>query len=147
MSESQVETPISTLDDYKRVLGEAEISELRTLAERLRGRSVQMVNSTAVGGGVAEILNRMVPLMQELEVTTRWDVITGGEDFVAITKAFHNALHGDGFRMPDDSFKTFLAYNKQNQARLDFDSDFTLIHDPQPVALIDARHNHDGHWI
>jgi trehalose synthase len=147
MSESQVETPISTLDDYKRVLGEAEIAELRTLAERLRGRSVQMVNSTAVGGGVAEILNRMIPLMQELEVTTRWDVITGGEDFFAITKAFHNALHGDGFRMPDDSFKTFVAYNKQNQARLNFDSDFTLIHDPQPVALIDARHNHDGHWI
>jgi trehalose synthase len=147
MSESQVETPISTLDDYKRVLGEAEIAELRTLAERLRGRSVQMVNSTAVGGGVAEILNRMIPLMQELEVTTRWDVITGGEDFFAITKAFHNALHGDGFRMADDSFKTFVAYNKQNQARLNFDSDFTLIHDPQPVALIDARHNHDGHWI
>ncbi len=147
MSESQVETPISTLDDYKRVLGEAEIAELRILAERLRGRSVQMVNSTAVGGGVAEILNRMIPLMQELEVTTRWDVITGGEDFFAITKAFHNALHGDGFRMPDDSFKTFVAYNKQNQARLNFDSDFTLIHDPQPVALIDARHNHDGHWI
>jgi trehalose synthase len=147
MSESQVATPVSTLDDYKRVLGDAEITELRILAERLRGRSVQMVNSTAVGGGVAEILNRMIPLMQELDVTTRWDVITGGEDFFAITKAFHNALHGDGFRMSDDSFKTFLAYNKQNQARLNFDCDFTLIHDPQPVALIDARHNHDGHWI
>ncbi len=147
MSESQVAAPVSTLDDYKRVLGDAEITELRILAERLRGHSVQMVNSTAVGGGVAEILNRMIPLMQELDVTTRWDVITGGEDFFAITKAFHNALHGDGFRMSDDSFKTFLAYNLQNQARLNFDCDFTLIHDPQPIALINARHNHDGHWI
>ena len=147
MSTTHAEAHVSTLDDYERVLGAAEIAELRTLAARLRGRSVQMINSTAVGGGVAEILNRMIPLMQELEVVTRWDVITGGEDFFAITKAFHNALHGEGFRMTDDSFKTFLAYTEQNRARLRFDADFTVIHDPQPVALIDARKNHDGHWI
>jgi len=146
MSQVQTETRVSTLDDYNRVLGEAEIAELRTLAGRLRGRSVQMINSTAVGGGVAEILSRMIPLMQELEVDARWDVITGGEDFFAITKAFHNALHGEGFRMPDDCFKTFLAVTDQNRARLRFDSDFTLIHDPQPVALIEARPN-GGHWI
>jgi len=147
MSITHAEAHVSTLDDYESVLGAAEIAELRTLAARLRGRSVQMINSTAVGGGVAEILNRMIPLMQELEVATRWDVITGGEDFFAITKAFHNALHGEGFRMTDDSFKTFLAYTEQNRARLRFDADFTVIHDPQPVALIDARKNHDGHWI
>jgi hypothetical protein len=85
---------VSTLDDYIPILGKAEISELRTLASRLGKRSVQMVNSTAVGGGVAEMLNRIVPLMQELEISVRWDVITGGEDFFAVTKAFHNALHG-----------------------------------------------------
>ncbi|MBZ5695610.1 MAG: glycosyltransferase [Acidobacteriia bacterium] len=147
MSTAPSETRVSTLDDYNRVLGEAEIAELRTLAARLRGRSVQMINSTAVGGGVAEILNRMIPLMQELEVPTRWDVITGGEDFFAITKAFHNALHGEGFRMSDESFNTFLAYTEQNRARLQFDADFTVIHDPQPVALIDARPNGSGHWI
>jgi trehalose synthase len=128
-------------------VGGAEIAELRTLATRLHGRSVQMVNSTAVGGGVAEILNRMVPLMQELGLAVRWDVITGGEDFFAITKAFHNALHGESFQMPDESFKTFLAYNEQNRARLHFDTDFTMIHDPQPAALIDARSGHGGHWI
>ena len=53
-----------------------------------------MVNSTAVGGGVAEMLNRLVPLLSELEVPTHWDVITGGNDFFEVTKAFHNALHG-----------------------------------------------------
>ena len=63
MSTTHAETHVSTLDDYERVLGAAEIAELRTLAGRLRGRSVQMINSTAVGGGVAEILNRMIPLM------------------------------------------------------------------------------------
>jgi trehalose synthase len=147
MSQTHVAALTNTLDDYDSIIGSAEIAELRTLAARLRGRSVQMVNSTAVGGGVAEILNRMVPLMQELEIGVRWDVITGGEEFFAITKAFHNALHGDGYRLPDESFKTFLANAEQNRARLHFDSDFTMIHDPQPVALIDARPKDRGHWI
>ena len=79
----------------------------------LEGRSALMVNSTSVGGGVAEILNRMVPLMQELQLDVRWDVITGGDDFFAITKAFHNALHGGRFDLPDESFATFLAYTSR----------------------------------
>lgn len=146
MSQTQAQVRMIRLDDYQAVIGGAEMAELRTLAERLRGRSVQMVNSTAVGGGVAEILNRMVPLMQELGISVRWDVITGGEEFFAVTKAFHNALHGESYRLSDDSFATFLANTEQNRSRLSFDCDFTMIHDPQPAALIDARPNRDGHW-
>ncbi|HKV04892.1 MAG TPA: glycosyltransferase [Candidatus Acidoferrales bacterium] len=146
MSQTQTAPRVNSLDDYDHVVGSAEIAELRTLASRLQGRSVQMVNSTAVGGGVAEILVRMVPLMQELDLDVRWDVITGSEDFFAVTKAFHNALHGESFRLSDDSFKIFLAYSEENRARLHFDSDFTMIHDPQPVVMIDARSDHGGHW-
>jgi trehalose synthase len=146
MTQTQLETRLNTLDDYGSVIGTAEVAELRTLAQRLRGRTVQMVNSTAVGGGVAEILNRMVPLMNELEIGVRWDVITGGEDFFAVTKAFHNALHGESYRLSDDSFKTFLANAEQNRSRMHFDCDFTMIHDPQPVVLIDARPGGGGHW-
>ena len=149
MSQTQVqtETHVNTLDDYSRVLGAAEIAEMRALAGRLRGKTVQMVNSTSVGGGVAEMLNRVVPLIQELELNIRWDVITGGDAFFAVTKAFHNALHGGFYDMPDESFQTFLAYTEQNRARMRFDCDFTIIHDPQPAALIDARTNHNGHWV
>jgi trehalose synthase len=146
MTQTQTEARVNNLDDYDPIIGSAEVAELRTLAARLRGRSVQMVNSTAVGGGVAEILNRMVPLMQELEIGVRWDVIMGSEEFFAITKAFHNALHGESYRLPDESFKTFLANAEQNRARLHFDSDFTMIHDPQPVTLVDARPSKGGHW-
>jgi trehalose synthase len=135
------------LGDYISVLGAGEIDEMRVLAQRLRHRSVQMVNSTAVGGGVAEMLSRIVPIMEELELAIRWDVITGGDDFFAITKAFHNALHGASYDLPDDSFATFLRYNQQNQSRLKFDAEFTVIHDPQPAALIDARPAGHGHWI
>lgn len=135
------------LDDYIPVLGEPALKELRALASRLAGRTVQMVNSTSVGGGVAEILNRLVPILQELGLAIRWDVITGGDEFFEITKAFHNALHGGPYEKPPESFDIFLANNEQNLARLHMESEFTVIHDPQPVALIKARRNHSGHWI
>jgi len=147
MTEVHVEPRANKIDDYAGLLGSAEIAELRALASRLEGRTVQMVNSTSVGGGVAEMLNRIVPLMEELNLSIRWDVITGGDDFFAITKAFHNALHGGRYDLPDESFKTFLAYSEQNRARLRFDSDFIVIHDPQPAALIESRANHRGHWV
>jgi trehalose synthase len=147
MTQAQTEARMNKLDDYALLLGSGEIAELRALAARLEGRSVQMVNSTSVGGGVAEMLIRIVPLMGELNVAIRWDVITGGDDFFSITKAFHNALHGGRFDMPDEGFQTFLAYSEQNRARLKFDADFTVIHDPQPAALIDSRPDHGGHWV
>jgi trehalose synthase len=144
---AQMAAPTNKLDDYAGLLGSGEIAELRVLAERLGSRTIQMVNSTAVGGGVAEMLNRIVPLMEDLNLAIRWDVITGGEDFFAVTKAFHNALHGEHFDLPDESFKTFLSYTEQNRERLQFDADFTVIHDPQPVALIDPHRSRERQWI
>lgn len=147
MSTAPAPPRMSQLEDYAPVVGAGEVAELRALAARLRGRTVQMVNSTSVGGGVAEILNRILPLMEELELAVRWDVITGGDDFFEITKAFHNALHGGTYDLPAKSFKVFLAYTERNRARMHFDSEFTVIHDPQPAALIQARRDHGGHWI
>jgi len=136
-----------TLNDYVPLLGAPEIDDLRWLAERLRGRSVEMVNSTAMGGGVAEILNRVIPLMQELGLNVRWEVMTGGNDFFAITKAFHNALHGGSYDARPENLATFLANNEANQSHLNLDAEFVVIHDPQPVALINARRDHSAHWI
>jgi trehalose synthase len=147
MTDTITAPPLVRLDDYVQLLGREEIEDLRALAKRLSGRTVQMVNSTAVGGGVAEILNRMVPLIQELGVSIRWDVITGGNDFFEITKAFHNALHGGAYEERPHDFDTFLAYAEMNRQRLQFDSEFTVIHDPQPLPLIDARPPQRNHWI
>ncbi|PYV30166.1 MAG: glycosyl transferase family 1 [Acidobacteria bacterium] len=135
------------LDDYAPILGLPEIHELRSLAERLKGRSVQMVNSTAVGGGVAEILNRLIPILSELGLAIRWEVMTGGNDFFEVTKAFHNALHGGAYEARPQNFEIFQRYTEQNRARLTLDSEFVVIHDPQPAGLIDARANHSGHWF
>ncbi len=135
------------LDDYTPVVGDGEIAELRALAAPLVGRSVKMVNSTAMGGGVAEILNRLVPLMHELGLAVSWDVITGGNDFFEVTKGFHNALHGRPYQPGAHDFEIFLAVNEQNRARMHLDSEFMVIHDPQPAALINARGDKTGHWV
>ncbi len=147
MSESPAAPHMIHLDDYAPVVGEGEIAGLRALAGPLHGRSMQMVNSTAMGGGVAEILNRLVPLVKELGLNIRWDVITGGNDFFEITKAFHNALHGGPYPANPRDFEIFLAVNEQNRAQMRLDSEFMVIHDPQPAALINARGDRSGHWI
>lgn len=135
------------LDDYAAVVGAGEIEELRALARPLQGRRVEMVNSTAVGGGVAEMLNRLVPLAEDLGLPFSWDVITGGEDFFQVTKAFHNALHGAPYHPQPRDFDIFREYQQRNLHRLPLDAEFVIIHDPQPVGLIEDRTNGKNHWV
>ena len=137
-----------TLSDYEHIVGKAEVHGLRALGDNIAGKKVTMVNSTAVGGGVAEILNRLVPLLNELSVQTQWRVITGGEDFFEITKGFHNALHGEAFDLRPGMLETFLEYNERNRKDMIFDDDIVVIHDPQPAALIKAREEGSrARWI
>ncbi|HEX8835331.1 MAG TPA: hypothetical protein VF748_00215, partial [Candidatus Acidoferrum sp.] len=135
------------LENYAEVVGAGEIDELRALAKPLRGRSIEMVNSTAVGGGVAEILNRLVPLAEELDLGIRWEVMKGAEEFFDVTKSFHNALHGAPYHPQAKDFEIFLSYNERNRASLPLDAEFVVIHDPQPAALINARPPGLNHWI
>ena len=146
MTPVQVATRVP-LDDYSGVVGPGEIDEMRALAKPLSGRTVQMVNSTAVGGGVAEMLNRLVPLAEELGLHIRWEVMTGGDDFFEVTKAFHNALHGEPYHPEPAHFEIFRAYNEQNVKRIPLDTEFVIIHDPQPAGLIQARQQKAGRWI
>ena len=146
MTPVQVATRVP-LDDYSGVVGAGEIDEMRALANPLSGRTVQMVNSTAVGGGVAEMLNRLVPLAEELGLNIRWEVMTGGDDFFEVTKAFHNALHGEAYHPEPAHFEIFRAYNEQNVKRIPLDAEFVIIHDLQPAGLIQARQHKTGRWI
>src|SRR5216684_2997462 len=139
--------PTPRLDDYKVIVGAADIDELKFLAKELTGRTLKMVNSTAVGGGVAEMLNQLVPLLNELEVKTHWDVITGGNDFFEVTKAFHNALQGSEYHLTQQARDVFLMHNELNRQRIEFREDVVVIHDPQPAALIRARDQSPRRWI
>jgi trehalose synthase len=139
--------PPPRMENYAPIIGMPELDEIRFLARHLQGKTVKMVNSTAVGGGVAEILNRLVPLMNELEVPTKWDVITGGNDFYEVTKGFHNALHGGEFNLTDQIKDIFNSYNEQNRQRMEFVEDLFVIHDPQPAGLIRSKADTRGRWI
>jgi trehalose synthase len=127
------------LNDYIPIVGEDTIDELRLIAAKLKGKKIQHINSTRVGGGVAEMLNRIVPLMQELGVDVEWDVIDGNADFFNVTKKFHNALHGSPEIITDKDFDVYLEtareYNKSTRIK----GDIVFVHDPQPIALIQNK--------
>ncbi|MEP9411965.1 MAG: glycosyltransferase [Candidatus Brocadia sp.] len=136
------------ITEYESIVGPNTIEELRLLAGKLQGKLIQNINSTAVGGGVAEILNRMVPLLRELGVDARWDFIKGGEDFFNVTKKFHNALHGKPEEITPQMFEIFMETSQRNIDEVKIYGDVVFIHDPQPVALIKKKASIPGSkWI
>ncbi len=135
-----------SIESYREVAPRGAVDFLLQLAERARGRRFVHVNSTRVGGGVAEILRRLVPLMSEVGVKAEWEVIKGDPDFFAVTKAFHNALQGHDQVFTDALLQHYLEINRSNAARLDLSGDLVLIHDPQPAALVERRPT-EGRWV
>lgn len=135
------------LKDYEPIVGPQVIEELRFVAEKTKGLHVQNINSTAVGGGVAEILNWMVPLLQELGVNARWDVIKGGEKFFKVTKKFHNALHGKNENIQPDDFTVFLETGETNNRTMDLAGDVVFVHDPQPITLVNQKEQKKAKWL
>lgn len=136
---------MAKINEYIPIVGQSVVDDLKLLAEKLKGKAIQHVNSTAVGGGVAEILNRMVPLLNELGVNTRWDVIKGGEQFYEVTKKFHNVLHGREDVVTQRDFDIFMETSRKNIEEMEIQGDIVFIHDPQPIALI--RKKKDNKWI
>lgn len=137
---------MSNINAYIPIVGQSVIEDLKLIADKLKGKTIQHINSTAVGGGVAEILNRMVPLLNELGVNTRWDVIKGGEQFYEITKKFHNALHGRPAELRDEDFRHFLEVGEKNIRETDTGCDIVFVHDPQPITLIKKRSGNKWIW-
>ena len=137
----------SRLQDYEPIVGRSCLEELRILSEALAGKIIQNINSTFVGGGVAEILEHMVPLLNELGVDARWNVIQGNDDFFDVTKKFHNALHGKDEEISDEDLSLFKEVTQQNLKELRFYGDIFFIHDPQPAGLIAKKKELGQKWI
>ncbi|MEK6599497.1 MAG: glycosyltransferase [Deltaproteobacteria bacterium] len=135
------------IQDYVPIVGRSTIEELRALAERLSGKVIQNINSTFIGGGVAEILTRMVPLLNQLGVDARWTTIKGSEGFFDVTKKFHNALHGRKEHISSEDFSLFLEVSNKNIEELRFQGDIIFVHDPQPIALIAKKKELGEKWI
>ena len=122
----------SSIADYQEIVGPGVIEELKALSDRVRQRRLQHVNSTSVGGGVAEILTRLVPLLRELGIEATWDVIKGDQNFYNVTKAIHNAVHGKGSITPQMK-EIFRANQEMNRREIRVTGDVLMIHDPQPA--------------
>jgi len=138
------------IEKYKEVAGSEAIDQIYQLAEPLKNIKITHVNSTLMGGGVAEILSKMVPLTEAFGISTQWEVIHGPPEFYQCTKDFHNALQGNRTLIPASRLEVFEAVNKNNAETLRpilENSDVVFIHDPQPIAMISHFPDRKGKWI
>jgi len=137
---------MANIDDYIPIVGSPIIQDLKLLGKKLEGKVIQNINSTSVGGGVAEILSRMVPLLKDLGVDARWDFIKGGQQFFDVTKKFHNVLHGRDEEVTGHDFDIFMETSRENIEALDTYGDIVFVHDPQPIALVEKRGYNKWIW-
>lgn len=138
------------LEQYAEIVGADVITQLRQLATPLANAKVVHVNSTRTGGGVAEILTKLVPLTQELGIDTHWEVISGESEFFECTKGMHNTLQGNRIPISDNLLRAYEETNSRNAETLRpvlEDADFVFIHDPQPAPLLQLMPNRKGKWI
>ena len=138
------------LADYRSIVSRELMAEIDELAARLRGKRVLHVNATAFGGGVAEILYTLVPLLADVGLEVEWRILGAPPEFFNVTKGFHNGLQGHAFDLTNDVRMAWETVCCANAAELDRHYDFIVVHDPQPLAM---RHfaslAGDGaaHWV
>ncbi|HDQ44775.1 MAG TPA: glycosyltransferase [bacterium] len=125
------------LSDYRHIVGDAAISDIYQRARKLYNKRILHINSTFIGGGVAEILGSLAPLMNSAGLDADWRVLHGNADLFNITKQFHNALQGDSIELTDDMKKVYVQASEDFAAYALIDHDVIIVHDPQPLPLID----------
>lgn len=132
-----VETPTQKLEKYRGIISDKLFEEINDLAKGLKGLKVSMVNATPRGGGVAEILESLIPLMKGVGIDAHWHVIPPGRRFFGLTKEIHNALQGKEYFL-SFQYRRLYNYHMERAAKLmlDMKSDIWVLHDPQPVGII-----------
>lgn len=138
---------IPKLSDYTKIVGKEKIDEIREAAEPLKGKHIVHVNATSSGGGVAEILNTLVFLMEDVGIHSGWRTIIGSHSFFKITKEIHNSLQGKKWSFNEKRKALYLEFCERNSIINHIeDHDMVIIHDPQPLAMI--RHfEKKTHWL
>jgi len=135
------------LSDYAPVVGDDVIAELEHLAKPFQGARVLHINATAYGGGVAEMLHTLVPLMRSAGLEAEWRTISGTDDFFNVTKSMHNALQGMDLDLTPGMRAAYLHANVDNAVYFEDEFDFVVVHDPQPAPLRALRASDPGKWI
>ena len=146
-----VQTDQRRLDDYQSIVGEEAIEEIRSLARSLKGKRVLHFNATPYGGGVAELLKTLVPLMNDIGIAAEWRVMSAGDELFSVTKQMHNSLQGKNVPWTKRMWDTWLSYNLTNALEMDDGYDIVVVHDPQPAAVLSflrkRRPATKGKWV
>lgn len=137
---------LRTLEDYEPLVGAETISRVRAKAAELSDLYVANINSTYYGGGVAELLSSLTLLMNNAGIKTEWRIIQGAPDFFGVTKKFHNALQGGEINMTDLKQEIYEEVIAENAARNWLPHDIVVVHDPQPLPMIN-HYKRNGPWI
>jgi trehalose synthase len=135
------------LSDYASIVGRELVDDIRRRAERLQGKRILHLSATAFGGGVAEILYTLVPLMVDVGLECEWQVIYGRGEFFNVTKVMHNALQGNPEDLDPEQWETWRHYNEINAAELSSGWDACIVHDPQPAAIPSLVGEKARHWV
>ncbi len=137
----------TNVENYRRIVGDEVIEEIESLARELNGVRVCHINSTGFGGGVAELLSRLVPLARALGINADWRLVQGTPEFFRVTKSFHNALQGAAYSLSESDKAIYLHVNRESAKLLEADYDVFVVHDPQPAAFRDAVGPNSAKWI
>jgi trehalose synthase len=137
----------ANVENYRFLVGDELMDEVCALARDLKDVRICHINSTAYGGGVAELLSRYLPLLQGVGVSAEWRLIHGQPEFFTVTKAFHNALQGGHYELNEPERNTYLEVNEQSAKLLDTAYDVIIVHDPQPAAIRHFAGARNARWI
>jgi trehalose synthase len=133
------------LEEYRDVAPKGTVDFLNRLSESVVGRQFVHVSAVRYGAGPAEMLRRLIPILNGLGVVARWEVLAADQQFLAVNRRLVNALQGEDLELSESMQQAYLETNRRNAESLNLEGDLVMIHDPQPAALID--HRKDGKWI
>ncbi|MEW6270185.1 MAG: glycosyltransferase [Thermodesulfobacteriota bacterium] len=136
-----------SLESYRGVAPDGLLDEGFRLGRELRGIRVLHLNATPYGGGVAELLRSLVPLLSDLGLVADWKIISGDDDFFQVTKTIHNGLQGRRAGLSETARATYRANAERNAAFLQERYDVVFVHDPQPAAILPLRGKDDARWV
>ncbi len=137
---------LRSLDDYIDIVGPAPIYSVFSKVKKLYSKRICHLNATFLGGGVAEILSRLVPLMNEAGLSAEWQTIHGSPAFFDVTKRFHNALQGAPLRLSENKKNLYLEVNQEFLKFTRLDHDCVVVHDPQPLPVV-KFHRKTQPWL
>ncbi|MEJ5257338.1 MAG: glycosyltransferase [Fervidobacterium sp.] len=141
-----VELPVKRLSNYS-VFAKEDVEAIFELGKELKGLKVVHVNATAYGGGVAELLMTIVPLMRDAGLDATWEVLEAPMEFFNVTKKLHNTLQGADIEITDEEWALYEKINEENAKKLNLDADVVIIHDPQPAYIPIYRHSSNTKYI